>query len=242
MKKRIVFIAALLCGMCFTTASAQFKIGGKKINVGKVVQAGSDAAKAITLSDADIAAMSKEYMQWMDTHNPLTAADSEYGKRLEKLTGHIKEVDGLKVNFGVYEVVDVNAFACGDGSVRICAGLMDIMTDDEVMAVVGHEIGHVIHTDSKDAMKSAYLRSAVKNAAGAASSTVSKLTDSELGAMAEADVYKRQFVSSRWISSGLGEVNGWCIAINLPSSSLHSNRGKSTTHRHANVFLSRNPN
>ena len=60
------------------------------------------------------------------------------------------------------------------------------MTDDEVMAVVGHEIGHVIHTDSKDAMKSAYLRSAVKNAAGAASSTVSKLTDSELGAMAEA--------------------------------------------------------
>ena len=63
------------------------------------------------------------------------------------------------------------------------------MTDDEVMAVVGHEIGHVIHTDSKDAMKSAYLRSAVKNAAGAASSTVSKLTDSELGAMAEALFY-----------------------------------------------------
>ena len=102
------------------------------------------------------------------------------------LTGNIKEVDGLKVNFGVYEVIDVNAFACGDGSVRICAGLMDIMTDDEVMAVVGHEIGHVTHTDSKDPMKNAYLRSAVKNAAGAASSTVSKLSDSELGAMAEA--------------------------------------------------------
>ena len=34
-------------------------------------------------------------------------------------------------------------------------------------------------------MKNAYLRSAVKNA-GAASSTVSKLSDSELGAMAEA--------------------------------------------------------
>ena len=175
MKKQILIFTAVVCGMtCTTTAYAQFKIGGKKINVGKVVQAGTDAAKAITLSDADIAAMSREYMQWMDTHNPLTKPDTEYGKRLEKLTGHINEV------------VDVNAFACGDGSVRICAGLMDIMTDDEVMAVVGHEIGHVIHTDSKDAMKSAYLRSAVKNAAGAASSTVSKLTDSELGAMAEA--------------------------------------------------------
>lgn len=173
MKKNFFIIAAVVCGMsCTTTAYAQFKIGGKKINVTKVVQAGTDAVKAISLSDADIAAMSKEYMEWMDTHNPLTKPDTDYGKRLEKLTGNIKEVDGLKVNFGVYEVIDVNAFACGDGSVRICAGLMDIMTDDEVMAVVGHEIGHVIHTDSKDAMKNAYLRSAVKNAAGAASSTV----------------------------------------------------------------------
>lgn len=185
MEKKIIFVLTLMFGMSLT-ASAQFKIGGKKINVNKVVQAGTDAAKAITLSDADIARMSAEYMKWMDEHNPLTAADTEYGKRLEKLTGNIKEVDGLKVNFGVYEVIDVNAFACGDGSVRICAGLMDVMTDDEVMAVVGHEIGHVIHTDSKDAMKNAYLRSAVKNAAGAASNTVAKLTDSELGAMAEA--------------------------------------------------------
>lgn len=187
MKKTIFIIAAIVCSMtCATTANAQFKIGGKKINVGKAVQAGTDAAKAITLSDADIAAMSKEYMQWMDTHNPLTKPETDYGKRLEKLTGNIKDVDGLKVNFGVYEVIDVNAFACGDGSVRICAGLMDIMTDEEVMSVIGHEIGHVIHTDSKDAMKSAYLRSAVKNAAGAASSAVAKLSDSELGAMAEA--------------------------------------------------------
>lgn len=182
MKRQIVMAALLLLGMSMTV-SAQF---GKKINLGKALQAGKDVVSAVTLSDADIANMSKEYMDWMDKHNPLTKPDTEYGKRLEKLTGHIKEVDGLKLNFGVYEVIDVNAFACGDGSVRICAGLMDVMTDEEVMAVVGHEIGHVINTDSKDAMKNAYLRSAVKNAAGAASNKVAKLTDSELGAMAEA--------------------------------------------------------
>ena len=182
MKRKIAMIALLFLGMGMT-ASAQF---GKKFNVGKALQAGKDVVSAVTLSDADIANMSKEYMVWMDAHNPLTKPDTEYGKRLEKLTGHIKEMDGLKLNFGVYEVVDVNAFACGDGSVRICAGLMDVMTDEEVMAVVGHEIGHVVHTDSKDAMKNAYLRSAVKNAAGAASNKVAKLTDSELGAMAEA--------------------------------------------------------
>lgn len=87
MKKNFFIIAAVVCGMsCTTTAYAQFKIGGKKINVTKAVQAGTDAVKAISLSDADIAAMSKEYMEWMDTHNPLTKPDTDYGKRLEKLT------------------------------------------------------------------------------------------------------------------------------------------------------------
>lgn len=182
MKRQIAMFALVLMGMSIT-ASAQF---GKKINLGKALQAGKDVVSAVTLSDEDIANMSREYMVWMDAHNPLTKPETEYGKRLEKLTGNIKEMDGLKLNFGVYEVIDVNAFACGDGSVRICAGLMDVMTDDEVMAVIGHEIGHVVHTDSKDAMKNAYLRSAVKNAAGSASDQVAKLTDSELGAMAEA--------------------------------------------------------
>ena len=133
MKKQIALVALFFLGMSCFNASAQF---GKKFNVGKALQAGKDAVQAITLSDADIAAISKEYMEWMD----------------------------------------VNAFACGDGSVRICAGLMDVMNDEEVMAVIGHEIGHVIHTDSKDAMKNAYLRSAVKNAAGAASSQVARST------------------------------------------------------------------
>ena len=79
MKKQIALVALLFLGMSCFNASAQFK----KFNLGKAIQAGKDAAQAISLSDADIAAMSKEYMEWMDKHNPLTKPDSEYGKRLE---------------------------------------------------------------------------------------------------------------------------------------------------------------
>ena len=122
----------------------------------------------------------------MDTHNEVAGPDTEMGQRLERLTANVKKVSGLDLNFKVYNVVDVNAFACGDGSVRVCGGLMKIMDDDEVFAVIGHEIGHVVHSDSKDAMKNAYLTSAAKNAAGAVSGTVSKLTDSQLGDMAQA--------------------------------------------------------
>ena len=171
--KKILLSLAFLAGVSLTV-SAQFKIGGKTINTKKVINAATDVAHAATLSDEDVAKMAKEYIQWMDTHNEVAGPDTEMGQRLERLTANVNNV------------VDVNAFACGDGSVRVCGGLMKIMDDDEVFAVIGHEIGHVVHSDSKDAMKNAYLTSAAKNAAGAVSGTVSKLTDSQLGDMAQA--------------------------------------------------------
>jgi len=47
-----------------------------KITTKKAIQAGKDAAGAITLSDEDIANMSQEYIQWMDTHNKVASPDS----------------------------------------------------------------------------------------------------------------------------------------------------------------------
>lgn len=218
MRKKIIFMMVMLCGIA-TTSMAQIKIGGKKINVTKAVQAGTDAAKAITLSDADIATICKEYMEWMDTHNPVASPESEYGKRLKKIIGDITEVDGMKVNVAVYEVIDVNAFASGDGSVRVCAGLMDVMTDDEVFAVIGHELGHIVNTDVKDAMKNAYLRSAVANAAGSVSETISKLGDSEFGAIAEA-LASAQF-SQKQENQADDYAFEFCIKNNVDPYAMH---------------------
>lgn len=180
--KKLFMLPALVFILAATDASAQLKIGGKTINTKKVLQAGSDVVKAVTLSDADIAAMSRESVEWMDRNNPVSADSSAYTQRLKKLTENVK-IDGLDLNFKVYEVVDVNAFACGDGSIRVFSSLMDVMDDAQLMAIIGHEIGHVVHTDVKDAMKNAYLSSAARNAAGAAGGTVAKLTDSELGSL-----------------------------------------------------------
>ena len=135
--RKLFMCVLLLAGTL--TLQAQIKIGKMKIDTKKAIQAGKDAAGAITLSDKDIANMSQEYIQWMDTHNKVAAPDSELGKRLAKITANFPEIEGLNLNFAIYEVVDVNAFACGDGSIRIFAGLMELMTDDEVLAVIGHE-------------------------------------------------------------------------------------------------------
>lgn len=181
-----ILLACLLVAFCATGVFAQIKIGNRSLDTKKMLGAVSDAAKAVTLSDKDIAEMSRESVEWMDKNNKVSAPESEYSRRLGRITEKFGEVDGLKLNFKVYEVTDVNAFACGDGSIRVFSALMDMMTDDELAAVIGHEIGHVVHTDVKDAMKNAYLTSAALNAAGATEGVVAKLSDSEVGKLVEA--------------------------------------------------------
>ena len=183
MKKILFLCTAVVLSAAFPAeSSAQLKLGGRKLNAGKLLNAGKDVAKAVTLRDADIARLSRESVEWMDANNPVADDSTSYGARLKRLTEGITDAEGLPLNFKVYLVTDVNAFACGDGSIRVFAALMDLMDDDELMSIIGHEIGHVVHADTKHAMKNAYLASAARNAAGAAEgSTLAKLSDSQLG-------------------------------------------------------------
>ena len=76
----------------------------------------------------------------------------------------ITDADGIPLNFKVYKVIDVNAFACPDGSVRVFSSLMDIMNDDELLGIIGHEIGHVVKRHSKNGFKQQLLTGALKDA------------------------------------------------------------------------------
>lgn len=159
-------------------ANAQF-------NLGKAINAGVKTAQALTLSDAQMASYVKESVDWMDTHNPVTPDDDPYTVRLKKLTEGLTDVNGIPLNFKVYRVIDVNAFACADGSVRVFSSLMDIMNDDELLGIIGHEVGHVAKHHSKNALKTELLTGALKDAVGSTGGIASALTDSQLGALSE---------------------------------------------------------
>jgi putative metalloprotease len=135
---------------------------------------GSDLAKAASLSDADIVEGSRSMMAQMDSQNEVAPPGSDYAKRLARLTQGLENEDGLKLNFAVYMVDEVNAFATPDGSIRVFRGLMDMMTDDELRGVIGHEIGHAKLGHSKSQMKNALLVSAGTKTAGAAGGSVGK--------------------------------------------------------------------
>lgn len=179
MKKTVLnfFMAvALLAGV--TPAYGQF-------NLKKAIGGAAKAVQAFTLTDAQMAAYVKESVDWMDKNNPVLPEDDPYTQRLRKLTEGITDADGIPLNFKVYNVVDVNAFACPDGSVRVFSSLMDIMNDDELLGVIGHEIGHVLKHHSKNAFKQELLTGALKDAVASTGGKAAALTESQLGTLGE---------------------------------------------------------
>lgn len=161
---------SLLSGGCSTS----------NLNYGALMSGASKALQAATISDDQIRGYVREYIAYSDKQNKVAPAGNKYAVRLAKLTNGLNSVDGVPLNFKVYLTNDVNAFACADGSVRVFSGLMDRMTDDEVLGVIGHEIGHVAHKDTKKAFQEALLQSAVLDGIGATSATAAALTNSQL--------------------------------------------------------------
>ncbi|MBQ1168592.1 MAG: M48 family metallopeptidase [Bacteroidales bacterium] len=151
----------------------------------------SKAIQALTISDEQIQAYVRQSVIQMDAQNKVSPATSSYSKRLANLTRGLTDVDGLPLNFKVYETKQVNAFACADGSVRVYSGLMDLLSDDEVLGVIGHEIGHVALKHSKKEMQNAYLTSAALDGLGSMSTSLASLSQSQLRAFGEAALNAR---------------------------------------------------
>ena len=174
--KRALIIIALFLGV------SRLSVAQGEQNL---VQAAMEALTAATLSDAQVAQLSRQAVVEMDAKNPVAGPNDPYTLRLNKIVSRHRTVSGLPINYKVYMVPDVNAFATADGSVRVFKGLMDIMSDSELLAIMGHEIGHVVNKDSRDAMKSALRRSAVRNVAAANSGVFGKLSRSQVGGLVD---------------------------------------------------------
>ncbi|WP_266367909.1 M48 family metallopeptidase [Tellurirhabdus rosea] len=152
---------------------------------GGLAQAGLEAIQSLTLTNQQVATYSRQAVQQMDAQNPVAGPNDPYTQRLNRIVSRHRSINGIPINYKVYKVADVNAFATADGSVRVFKGLMDIMSDQEIMAIIGHEIGHVVNKDSHDAMKSALRRSAIRNVGAAQDGVIGRLSRSQLGGIAD---------------------------------------------------------
>lgn len=156
------------------------------VNGDLIASSGMSAYKAATLSDEQVKALSEEGCKQMDSENKLAGAKSKYSKRLKSISKALgNNIDGTPVNYKVYITPDINAWAMANGCVRVYSGLMDMMTDNEIEGVLGHEMGHVALGHSRKAMQTAYATIAARDAVSATSGVAAQLSQSQLGDLAE---------------------------------------------------------
>ncbi|MBC5863547.1 M48 family metalloprotease [Flavobacterium turcicum] len=168
---------SLVLGTFMMCLSSQAQINLKEGALGAL----SKGVAGFTFSDADAAQLSKAAVTKMDAENTVAGPTDPYTVRLNRVFGKHTKSEGYTLNYKVYKLNEVNAFATADGSVRVYSGLMDIMDDNELLAVIGHEIGHVANSDTKDAIKASYRKEALIGLAASQSEKVAAITDSQLG-------------------------------------------------------------
>ena len=150
------------------------------------IRTGITVGKALFLSDGQIHDSANQACVFKDQTTSLAPEGSPHATRLARLTDNLRTEDGLTLTYKVYMVDEVNAWAMANGCVRVYSGLLDVLADEEVLSVLGHEIGHVKLGHTKAKMRTALLaRGARESVYGTGAGVIAA---GELGQLAEAVV------------------------------------------------------
>lgn len=161
------------------------------LDMNRILAGGAKTMQAMTISDDQVRQYVTQYISSEDAKGQVLPANNSYSIRLAKLTKGLDRVDDVPLNFKVYNGDEVNAFACADGSIRVYKGLMDVMGDQELLGIIGHEIGHIAHHDTRNAFKHALLTSAVLDGIASTNQKIATLTDGQLGQIGQAMIHAK---------------------------------------------------
>ena len=109
--KRFFVILATTLSLCSCSV-----LGGINWNAEGLASAAGKAATAASISDDMVVELSRQTIAQMDAQSVID--HGAYEQRLSRVLSGLKDLDGLPLNFKVYKTKEINAYACGDGSIR----------------------------------------------------------------------------------------------------------------------------
>jgi len=202
---------------------SMFLVSCEDTNVSVMTNAATDAVTAFTLSDEDVRNLAKRAANDSDSKNRVALVENPYDRRLQKLIADHTQRDGNSFDFKVYLTKEVNAFAMADGTIRVYSGLMDLMNDEELLFVIGHEMGHVVKNHSRKKVVLAYSTSALRKGLASQENQIGQIASSVIGSLAEqlthaqfsqheekqADLYAADFLKAEgyYVSSAISALN-----------------------------------
>ena len=107
----------------------------------------ASVSKYLEPSDADLAPMAAQAWTETKSKTPISK-DAKANARLLRIgqkIAAVAPVQNAQWEFVVFDTKDLNAFVLPGGKVGFYKGLLDFVdNDDQVAAVLGHEVGHVV--------------------------------------------------------------------------------------------------
>lgn len=129
------------------TAESAKKTANETLNDAKDSATETATSAAGSAQDATFNQIGAKEEKWLDENNTVLSEGSEYVERLNALVSGYTTVDGLALNYKVYRNDEANILACANGAIRIYTGMMDLLEDDELLAVIAIQIGHIQNKD-----------------------------------------------------------------------------------------------
>lgn len=121
--------------------------GTMLLGVAGTTGACASAADFLAPADADLIPMAAQAWQETKAQTPISK-DARANARLQNIGSKIASVanlPGAQWEFVVFDSEEKNAFCLPGGKVGFYKGLLDFSdNDDQVAAVIGHEVGHVV--------------------------------------------------------------------------------------------------
>ncbi len=119
------------------------KTGTKSI----MSDAASDMSKSTSVTDEELKKIAKEDIAKMDKDNDIVT--DQYNTDLQNVMKKIKLPQGVKLDVKVYWSPYLYIFSRSNGSIRVNHGIIEKLDDNELLFVMAHEVGHLLHEDFK---------------------------------------------------------------------------------------------
>lgn len=134
----------------------------------------TDRTQIVAVSEEETAALGAQAFEEVISRNQVvrSGADAQrvqsVAQRIAAVVDEITEVD-YRWEVVLLSAPDVNAFALPGGKVAVLSGLLRVArTDDQLAAVIGHEMGHVLARHGAERMTQESLANIGRQAVGVA--------------------------------------------------------------------------
>ena len=109
--------------------------------------AASDMSKSTTVTDEELKKLADEDIVKMDKDNDIVK--DQYHNDLQNVMKKIQLPSGVQLDVKVYWSPYLYIFSRSNGSIRVNHGIIEKLNDNELLFVMAHEIGHLLHEDFK---------------------------------------------------------------------------------------------